>query len=821
MIRVKGHIRDSTGAPLSDLDVKVLDFVAGNERLLAQSQPPNQNGNFDIQLHDQIAIPINTDTIHLVLIETINKFTTVRDNQDRFNYKNDYKKRTVQGTINEWVGLPLQNLDDIIITISLTPLKNPDEKYEAIVIGSGFGGTIISLTLAKQYKALNDGKKVCILERGQWWVSHEMPSSAEDTINGKATIREYLETHDMPYDVWPYPDNMEGVFRVFGNSTAVNKLKGLYDYRPMRNIHVITSSGVGGGSLVYDNVTEKPESEIYQEWAIQKDPTNTKKLDTKFTYQEVYGPDAARYVDKPSDVTNADLDYFKIAENFIGVSNITTTSSLGRFELDRAKVFQDTTQELSEEGVVDIMNDPRTDTNGQPILHNGHPILDFDVKLSITEVPFNSFALSKIPNTSNFQIDSPTISQANNLSKQTNICQRQGRCVLGCIPGARHTLNKQLHGAIEKGMPIDIFPLCEVEDIEEKAANEAEPEYKYKIRYRDHRNGPVNVTKTISSKTVVIASGSLGSTEILLRSKNKLSLSNKLGMQFTTNGDLLGVISPTRENVDASRGPITTSIARFRNKNTNKFSFSLEDEGIPKMFADLFAKLFEIMLKQKAGGSIFPQRNLINNEFLNNEIIKFINDENNRTKLLSWIEGTDLSSSNFILNKVLQLLNLFQASGSPEQRVSRILMLGGIGVDDAKGKLILNNSGKLDLENNYDLNQQVFTDIIDAMKLVAQKVGKNGLNSLLIPFWGKDQKAQWVLHPLGGCPMGVIANDGVVNSLGKVFNATTGEPYNDLYVVDGSIIPNALGVNPSLTISALAFRIAEHIVGETKQHWPT
>jgi cholesterol oxidase len=304
-----------------------------------------------------------------------------------------------------------------------------------------------------------------------------------------------------------------------------------------------------------------------------------------------------------------------------------------------------------------------------------------------------------------------------------------------------------------------------------------------------------------------------------LRSKDKLSLSNKLGKQFTTNGDLLGVISPTRQNVDASRGPITTSITRFRNKNTNKFSFSLEDEGIPKMFAELLANLFGQMLSNKETNSIFPNKNMIN-ELLNNEIIKFINQGDNISKLLNWIEGADLSSSNFILAKILDMIKLFQSSQSPEQRVSRILMLGSIGVDDTKGKLILNNSGKLDLENNYDLNQLVFTDIIDAMKLVAQKVGKNGLNSLLIPFWGKDQKAQWVLHPLGGCPMGVTVNDGVVNGLGKVFNATTGESYSDLYVVDGSIIPNSLGVNPSLTISALAFRIAEHIVGETKQHWP-
>jgi hypothetical protein len=76
-------------------------------------------------------------------------------------------------------------------------------------------------------------------------------------------------------------------------------------------------------------------------------------------------------VDKPGDVSNADLDYFKIAENFINVSNIMTTSSLGRFELDRAKVFQDAAQKLANEGIVDIMNDPRKDSNGLPILENG------------------------------------------------------------------------------------------------------------------------------------------------------------------------------------------------------------------------------------------------------------------------------------------------------------------------------------------------------------------------------------------------------------------------------------------------------------------
>ncbi|MBZ0290853.1 MAG: GMC family oxidoreductase, partial [Anaerolineae bacterium] len=53
-------------------------------------------------------------------------------------------------------------------------------------------------------------------------------------------------------------------------------------------------------------------------------------------------------------------------------------------------------------------------------------------------------------------------------------------------------------------------------------------------------------------------------------------------------------------------------------------------------------------------------------------------------------------------------------------------------------------------------------------------------------------------HLIGGCPMGASSEDGVVNTRCEIFN------YPGLYVVDGSIIPANPGVNPSLTITALA-----------------
>jgi cholesterol oxidase len=63
------------------------------------------------------------------------------------------------------------------------------------------------------------------------------------------------------------------------------------------------------------------------------------------------------------------------------------------------------------------------------------------------------------------------------------------------------------------------------------------------------------------------------------------------------------------------------------------------------------------------------------------------------------------------------------------------------------------------------------------------------------------------VHPLGGCPLGETAADGAVDERGRVFAGPAGSGVHEgLYVADGSIVPRSLGVNPLLTISALAER---------------
>lgn len=72
-----------------------------------------------------------------------------------------------------------------------------------------------------------------------------------------------------------------------------------------------------------------------------------------------------------------------------------------------------------------------------------------------------------------------------------------------------------------------------------------------------------------------------------------------------------------------------------------------------------------------------------------------------------------------------------------------------------------------------------------------------------------------VSHPLGGCAMGSDAQHGVVDEFGRVFDTSKGgakDVYKGLYVADASMIPTSLGVNPSLTISALSLRIADQIL---------
>jgi len=101
--------------------------------------------------------------------------------------------------------------------------------------------------------------------------------------------------------------------------------------------------------------------------------------------------------------------------------------------------------------------------------------------------------------------------------------------------------------------------------------------------------------------------------------------------------------------------------------------------------------------------------------------------------------------------------------------------------------------------------QPIFQQVNDLLKQATVPLGATYIKN---PIWSKIFSQDLItVHPLGGCRMAENAENGVVNHQGQVFSGTTGEAnYDSLYVCDGSIIPRSLGVNPLMTICALAER---------------
>src|SRR5436190_16377446 len=98
-----------------------------------------------------------------------------------------------------------------------------------------------------------------------------------------------------------------------------------------------------------------------------------------------------------------------------------------------------------------------------------------------------------------------------------NYCERQGRCIIGCLPGARHTLNKQLMAAI-LGTPAGAAPLLpdlSLEPLAEVDVITVRPGGGWEVRYlkRDPTNPQRTTATSVTADRVIIAAGCVGTNE--------------------------------------------------------------------------------------------------------------------------------------------------------------------------------------------------------------------------------------------------------------------------------------------------------------------
>ena len=161
---------------------------------------------------------------------------------------------------------------------------------------------------------------------------------------------------------------------------------------------------------------------------------------------------------------------------------------------------------------------------------------------------------------------------------------------------------------------------------------------------------------------------------------------------------------------------------------------------------------------------------------------------------------------------------------SEEELVSKMMAIAAMGRDEANATLRLGTRrGETSLRASKPggatfWDDPIYVEIRKTLSRLAAEIGRPG-TEFRNPVLGTSQtparfRAVPTSHPLGGCIIAASAAEGTVNEFGQPFDTTAGGStavYRGLYVADGSIVPSALGVNPSLTIAALALRIADKI----------
>ncbi len=359
-------------------------------------------------------------------------------------------------------------------------------------------------------------------------------------------------------------------------------------------------------------------------------------------------------------------------------------------------------------------------------------------------------------------------------------CTDCGDCVSGCNVGAKNTLYMNyLPMAFRAGA--DIFTQTKVEWIEKLDGGG------WRIHGRHYPSQRSNRKFTLDARNVILAAGSINSTEILMRSQMRgLKLSPAIGTAFGGNGDFFGLAynGDHRTNVlgfgtnTASQrtarapGPTIVSILRYRGRRLEE-RFAIEDLSFPSAYVEAAKAAFPFLQRQ----------------------------------------DTDAGDEAAERTRILRDLNPF-GGGEADGALNHTMLYLCMGFDDARGFMEFDapwfeRDGRLRVVWRNAGGQPVFARINEELRRHARAQGASFIEN---PLWSMfDIQHLITAHPLGGCPMGEDYMQGAVDEYGRVFSGD-GSVHEGLYVADGAIIPTALGVNPFLTISALAERIAERVV---------
>jgi len=332
-------------------------------------------------------------------------------------------------------------------------------------------------------------------------------------------------------------------------------------------------------------------------------------------------------------------------------------------------------------------------------------------------------------------------------------CRQCGACMVGCRYNSKNTLPKNYLYLAEKH-GVQIISESEVTQIRPLAADAG-----YEVRFRPSTRLLKGTPRRVRARRVILSGGVMGTIKLLLElrdgKKSLPDLSPRLGDMVRTNSEaLLGAVA-RKSDINYSEGVSISSIYNH-DKITRVEPVRYPDGSSLMRF--LAAPLIDTDVS-------VPVRLL---------------------RFLGWIITHPLDFARALIlpgwaHNVTILLVMQHADNRMRFRLGRSLYTlfrrGMVAVPEPGYEIHAQVNGSHALTRDF------------AKRTNGIPLGSIGENLLNLPT---------TAHILGGAPIGRNASEGVVDEGFQVHN------YPGLYIVDGSIMPANPGVNPALTITALA-----------------
>lgn len=434
-------------------------------------------------------------------------------------------------------------------------------------------------------------------------------------------------------------------------------------------------------------------------------------------------------------------------------------------------------------------------------------------------------------------------------SAKLSTCTLCGDCLTGCNVGAKLSLDTNLLlDACNSG--VSIYTSATVLRLE-RAKNHGESEQRVWELHLQHTDPQVQRRRgkpvRVRAYKVILAAGTFGSTEILLRSQGGMKAQNGEREADADSRPESGG-SPT-DSRQLRKRPLL-----FSSRLGEQFSLNGDNTAFVRFETDVNAVGDEAVPVAGPGGT--PSARHVGPEIT--QILQFPYDADGPGFLVqefaipaalrgvyheivtsrAWLD--DLSAGDFQTHRATREE---EEAADPlaidETAMRRELMVGLIGHDSAAGRLVLpresGHEGCIEVrwkdvaldpamaQAFARLEKQIHKRQVSGALPAEVRVTPNPLWRLLPAALGgivdNAPGGALTVHPLGGCPMGSSALTGVVDEWGAVFDLMQEEVQaryepddwqGSLLVLDGAIIPASLGANPALTIAALSLRAARH-----------